>query len=243
MLNAYLAQVESLLDDFGNVEYSLANLTTYINDARVQIALSSESLRPSAQLVLVVGQESYPLSVMTFPAQPTPTAGLGGVANVRSANLQLPNNGLQRLETRAWEWFNTFYYAQPVKTPGPPTIFARLQPGLINGNFYINPPPDQAYTLQIGAVAYPIPLVDDTTTEALNAPWTEAVQYYSAYLALLSAQRRADAEVMWERYLSFEMRGTQLTTPTRLPGQYPGGGGAQAAGTHRQIAMPPPRGR
>ena len=88
-LNAYIAQVQSLLDDFGAVEYTVANLTGHINDARVQIALSSESIRQSAQLVLTEGQQNYNFSDITFVAAPSPPAGLAGVGAVRGARLQL----------------------------------------------------------------------------------------------------------------------------------------------------------
>jgi hypothetical protein len=234
LLTAYINQVQSLLDDAGAVEYTTTNLTTFINDARVQIALSSESIRQPAQLVLTAGQQSYAFSAMTFVSAPTLPGGLGGVANVRGARLQLPNGGQRRLQTRAWEWFSMFYLAVPAPTTGPPTIFARLQPGIL-GTLWVAPNPDQAYTLGIDSVAYPIPLVDDTTAEALQYPWTEAVQYFAAYLALLSAQRHSDALKMWQLYQSFEARGTQITTPSRLPGNYPGAGGAAEAGMHMPI--------
>lgn len=241
-LSGYLQQTQSLLDDFGNVEYTAANLTAYINDARVQIALSSESIRQPAQLVLTAAQQNYLFSAMTFTAAPTLPGGLAGVANVRGARLSLVNGGYKRLQTRAWEWFNTFYLSVPVPQTGPPTIFARLQPGIL-GTLWVAPIPDFAYTLAIDAVAYPVDLVDNTTAEALQYPWTEAVAYYAAYLALLSAQRRGDADVMWGRYMAFEGRGTQLTTPSRLPANYPGGGGALAAGTHMPITANRGQGR
>lgn len=241
-LSGYQQQVESLLDDFSNVEYTLGNLTTYINDARVQIALSSESIRQPAQLLTVLGQQNYNFATMTFTAAPTLPGGLAGVANVRGARLSMPNGGYRRLQTRAWEWFNTFYLSVPVPATGPPTIFARLQPGIL-GTLWVAPIPDGIYTLAIDAVGYPVPLVDDTTNEALQYPWTEAVQYFAAYLALLSAQRKSDADVMYQRYLSFEMRGTQLSTPSRLPANYQGGAGAAAAGAHRPIGQPPQRGQ
>ncbi len=182
-LNAYIAQVQSLLDDFGAVEYTVANLTGYINDARVQIALSSESIRQSAQLVLTAGQQNYNFSDITFVAAPSPPAGLAGVGAVRGARLQLGNGGYKRLQTRAWEWFNMFFLSVAAPTSGPPTIFARLQSGVL-GTLWVAPFPDAAYTLAIDAVAYPINLVDDTTPEALQYPWTET--YTTArYLDLL----------------------------------------------------------
>lgn len=240
-LAGYLSQVASLLDDFGNVEYTQANLTTYINDARVQIALAAECIRQPAQMALVQGVQSYLFSAATFVASPAaqPIVGLAGVANIRSCRLVLfsvnPQGqaGQRRVSIRAWEWFQNYYLASNIPTQGPPVVASRLQPG-ITGTLWVasaqGGPPDQAYTLNLDAVAYPIPLVTDATVEALPNPWTEAVQYYAAYLALLNAQRNSDADAMFARYEVFERRGTQMTTPSRTPGKYPGGQGAQLAG-------------
>lgn len=240
-LTGYLNQVASLLDDFGNVEYTQPNLITYINDARVQVALAAECIRQPAQFALVQGVQSYLFSAATFVASPAaqPIIGLAGVANVRSCRLVLFSQnpqgqaGQARVPIRSWEWFEAYYLASNIPKQGPPVVSTRLQPG-ITGTLWIasaaGGPPDQPYTLNVDAVAYPIPLADDTTAEALPKPWTEAVQYYAAYLALLNAQRNSDADAMFARYEVFERRGTQMTTPSRNPSKYPGGQGAQLAG-------------
>lgn len=231
-LTAYQTQVESLLDDFNNVEYTAANLTTYINDARVQIAGASESIRRECSLALTSAEQSYAFAAATKFA-----TGVAGLLSVRMARLQT-EGGFSRLEMRSWEWFNSYCLCKPVTPTGAPKTCAELQPG-INGELYFYPTPDIDYTAFLNGVCYPIALVDNTSVEALSYPWTEAVQYYSAYLALLNAQRSADANAMFARYKEFEMRATQMSTPSRLPRQYAGGAGARGAGMNMPITAPP----
>lgn len=227
-LNAYLAQTRSLLNDVGGVEYTDANLTTYINDARVQIALAAECIRQPATMNMVAGQQPYLFSDMTFVPAPSPIDGLGGVVTVRVARIALFSGGQRRIQMRSWEYLDTYFLSQIAPVAGPPECTAVLQPG-ISGTLWFAPAPDQAYPINIDSVAYPITLVDDSTDERLPYPWTEAVQYYAAYLALLNAQRTADAQAMFELYDQFQLRGTQITTPTRQPMSFPGGAGADAA--------------
>lgn len=231
-LFAYRAQVQSLLDDAGAVEYTVANLDTFINDARVQIAGASESIRSAATLNLVAAQQTYNFSDATGLA-----AGVAGVLVVRMVRIQNVGGGWNRVTTRPWEYFFTFRLCSVVPVTDTPTMAAQLNPG-VNGTLWFDPTPDQAYVTSLDAVGYPIPLVTDLTTEALSAPWTEAVQYYAAYLALLNAQRRADADAMWQRYELFQMRATQMTTPSRLARNRPGGEGARMAGQHTPLTGP-----
>lgn len=234
-LNAYLAQVESLLDDFGNVEYTTANLTTYINDARVQIAGASESIRAEAVFDLAAGTQSYPFSVAITPN--SASSGIAGLLSVRMTRLTT-SDGFAELEMRPWEWFYSYYLCAPTTASGVPAVCAEFQPG-IGGVLYFSPIPNANMVAFANGVCYPIALVTDSTVEALSAPWTEAVQYYAAYLALLNAQRRTDADAMFARYSTFETRATQMTTPTRLPRNYPGGRAARLAGQNMPITTPP----
>lgn len=109
------------------------------------------------------------------------------------------------------------------------------------GSIYVDPVPDSAYTFQLDCVCYPIDLVDDTTAEAIPYLWTDAVAYFAAYLALLSAQsqaRQADANRMFERYTEFVNRARRFSTPSVLNTSY-----AQNPSPTRvnQLGMSPPR--
>lgn len=234
MLFQYRQQTQRLLQDTVQALYNLADLDIYINDARLQISLAAECIRQPAQITMVQGQQSYAFSSATFTAAPTIPDGLGGVGNVRSALLVLVTQnaqgqfGQKRIPIRAWEWFESYYLAVNIPTQGPPKIAARLQPG-ISGTIWFAPPPDNAYQINLDAVAYPASLASDSDPEALPSPWTDAVPFYAAYLAHLSSQNLDAAAHMWGEYQKFELRGTQITTPSRTPYKYPGGMGAQGA--------------
>lgn len=236
-LYTYRFQTQRLLMDKIQAQYNVGDLDDYINTARVQIALATESIRQPASFDTVAGQQQYLFSDMAFTAAPSIPAGLGAVCNVRGANVLVPglNGGRKRLETRAWNWFSLFYLDVPVPPTGMPTIFARLQPG-VNGTIWVAPIPNIPYTIAVDAVSTPAPLNSDSDPEALSVPWTDAVPYYAAYLALLSSHDVDAAMAMFAEYQKFEQRGTQLTTPSRLPANYPGGAGAASAAAHNTLA-------
>jgi hypothetical protein len=73
-----------------------------------------------------------------------------------------------------------------------------------------------AYTLQLDCACYPQALALDTDVEALSYLWTDAVPYFAAYLALLSAQtgqRTQQAQQMFALYEQFAARARQFANP------------------------------
>jgi len=85
------------------------------------------------------------------------------------------------------------------------------------GSFYVSPLPDDVYQLNCNSVCYPISLIDDTTVEALPYFWTDAVPFFAAYFALMSAQtnaRMADAAQMYKgHYNEFMSRARRQSNP------------------------------
>lgn len=55
-----------------------------------------------------------------------------------------------------------------------------------NGSIKFYPIPDQSYQSQWDCLCLPSELIDDTSFEAIPEPWTKAVPFYAAHLALLS---------------------------------------------------------
>jgi len=133
---------------------------------------------------------------------------------------------------RSFEWFSIYELNNAAPAQGPPVRWSQLGQGAssapygsaVSGNLWIAPQPDGPYTLAVDAVCFPVPLVDDTTPEAIPYLWTDAVPYYAAYLAYLSAQspaRQADALRMFQIYQEFVGRARRFATPGVLPGIYP----------------------
>jgi hypothetical protein len=227
VLNAYLAATQNLLQSPGapTTLYSTANITTWVNTARGQLAGEAECVRRIATVTTTVGTRNYNFSSITIG-----DTSVAGVLHVRRISYNV-GTGQKWFRPRAWEWFDLFHLNNPVPVNGPPEVWSQYGQGSApsgtgsgaSGSFYLDPPPDLVYTLNCDCVCLPIALVDDTTVEALPYPWTDAVPYFAAYLALLSSQtsaRVADAERMFGYYTTFMQRARQFSNPSVNRGQY-----------------------
>ena len=216
MLATYLTQTAQLLQNPAAPAslYSSSDLTGWINTARGQLAIESECIRSLGSMTTTSGTKSYAFS--TIGIGTSSITGIQGIINVRMLALAY-SGGVAQLSPRSWEEFFSFFICQsPVLSNAQPTDWAQFQQG-VSGNIYFSPTPDATYTVTADAVGYPIPLVDDTTVESIPYPWTDAVPYFAAYLALLAAQssaRSADADRMMQRYHEFADRARQFSNPS-----------------------------
>lgn len=217
MLNNYLTATQNLLQNPGAPSslFTSANLTIYINTARGQLAGEAECIRYPGTINTVFGQRSYSFSSISTVA----VGGIQGVLNVRSIKYAL-GTGFQWINVQAWEWFDFLYMNNPAPAEGPPQSWSQYGQGASSqnigasatGSFYVDPLPDGAYTLTCDCVCFPIPLVDDTTAEVIPYLFTDAVPYFAAYLALMSAQtntRTEQAKGMLQLYKMFVTRARQ----------------------------------
>ncbi len=214
-LTAYETQTQALLQLPGAPQtlYPIANIDTWINIARGQLAGEGECIRYIATIPTVIGQRNYNFSALNTGV--SGTTGIKGVIHVRRSTYSIAS-GQTGVAPRAWPWFDLYYMNNPVPQNGPPKNWAQYAQG-VNGSFYLDPPPDAVYTLNCDCVTYPIPLVDDTTVEAIPYLWTDAVPFFSAYYALLSSQtsaRQADAERLFGHYQTFVNRARQFANPS-----------------------------
>ena len=228
MLTSYLTQTRSLLQLPGNNSTSLytdADLTRWINIARGQVAGEGECIRVSGRISTVIGQEAYNFSGINVG---TPAAsGVQGVIHVSSLHYGV-GNGQLWMTPRPWPWFSLYNRNTAVPQSGPPKEWSQFGQGAApsgvantsvnGGSFYVSPLPDDVYTLQCNTVCYPIALAQDTDVEALPYFWTDAVPFFAAYFALLSAQtnaRMADAAQMYKgHYNEFMERARKQSNPS-----------------------------
>ncbi len=211
MLNTYLTRTRNLLQNPGAPVplYSTPDLTNYINQGRGQLAGEGKCIRAIGTISTVANQRNY-----NFVGVTVPTSGVAGIINIRSLQYGV-GTGQKWINVRNWTYFNYYYLNNPVPDSGAPTNWSQLGEG-VSGNFYLDPIPDIAYTLYCDAICYPLDLVDDTSPEAIPYLWTDAVPYFAAYLAYLSAQapaRQNDAARMFEHYQTFVERARQASTP------------------------------
>jgi hypothetical protein len=221
MLNTYLQRTQNLLQNPAAPTslYATSDLTSYINVARGQLAGESKCIRAIGTISTVANQRSYNFSGVSVSSIP----GVAGILNIRSIQFGIAD-GQKWVNARGWTWFNYYHLNNPEPQKGQPAVWSQLGQG-VGGTFYIDPIPDTVYPLFCDVVGYPITLVDDTTVEAIPYLWTDAVPYYAAYLAFLSAQapaRQNDAARMFEHYQTFIERARQFATPDVNPTMYPG---------------------
>lgn len=220
MLNTYLTRTQQLLQNppAPTTLYSTADLTSYINVARGQLAGEGECIRFEASLPLVAGQRVYNFSSISL----TGSTGIQGVINIRTIWRSV-GDGRVFINPRSFEWFSLYHLNSVVPASGEPTDWSQYGQG-VTGSIYVDPLPDVAYTMPLDCVCYPIALVDDTTPEAIPYLWSDAIPYFSAYLALLAAQsaaRQADAQRMFDRYTMFVNRARRFATPSVQSFIYP----------------------
>ena len=208
--------------------YPLPSLTRWINLARGQLAGEGECIRVIATIPTVVGQRAYNFSTLNTGV--SATNGVAGAIHVRRISYNL-GTGQRWVTPRPWPWFEIFCLNNPNPINGAPATWAVYGQGssststgsASSGSFYLDPPPDAIYTLNCDCVCYPIPLVDDTTVEAIPYLWTDAVPFFSAYYALLSSQtnaRQADAERYLKIYETYVDRARKAANPSVLRWQY-----------------------
>ncbi len=203
-----------------------STIDSYVNTARLQVAADGECIRFPA--TVTVSAQSLAFSGITTNA----ANGVGSVLTVRSLKI---GNRLQ-ITIRSWEWFAA--YNLSMGRTGTPLEVAQQGQG-INGTLFFDPAPTapSPATIDLDTVCLPIVLLTDATVEAIPPLWTEAVPFYAAWLGLMSLQRQAAANVMMERYKEQMRRARQLSTPSELPDNLPGGAGAQAAAAHGSLSQ------
>lgn len=206
MLSSYVAQTQRLLHDPNGTLYPVPSLNVYVNEARQQIAIESQSVRGLIFYNLAANTQTVALSALT------PAAGVQAIFAYRQIW-----SGTVNLSIRDWT-----YFASYLLDAGAGLISrdcSQFGDGL-NAVIYTSPVGTALQVLRIDAVGLPIDLVDDTTLEALPVPWQNCVKYFAAYLAYLNSQRLPDAEKMFQLFELFLARARKMTKPTRLPDKY-----------------------
>ena len=235
MLSWYITQTQRLLQNpkAPSTLYSTADVTDWINIARGQLAGDAKCVRRIATIATVAGQQSYNFSALTIS-----DTSVAGAINIRRIYCG-QGTGQARLNPRPWEWFDLYHLNNINPQQGQPTVWAQYGQGsagigsitgigtgtMSSGSFYVDPIPDQVYTLNCDAECYPAALVADTDVECIPYLFSDAVPFFAAYYALLSSQtsaRQADAERLFNHYETFVGRARSAANPSVNRWQYEG---------------------
>ena len=125
-------------------------------------------------------QEEYPFSGVAL----APFPGVGSILSVRSVSF-VWNNWQWSASRVSFSKYQALIRQYVSSFFAPPVWCCQFGQGS-NGTLKLYPLPDQSYQMQFDALCLPLDLIDDTSYEAIPEPWTKAVPYYAAHLALLS---------------------------------------------------------
>jgi hypothetical protein len=231
----YLAQTNALLQNPlpSTPLYAQSDLVNYINLGRQQLALDTECIRYSAFTNIISGTQTYAFTSITS----VPT-GIGSLISILNVAPQASST-YQFAAPRPWPWFFRFYVQNASSfSTGTPTVWSVQGEGA-GGVLYLYPIPNVSVLYIIDGIYTPTNLLTSGgPPEVIPYPFTDAVPYYAAYYAYMSTQRQDDADRMKMRYKEFAQRGRQLSTPTVLPNNYPGGQGTIGASSRTNLSGP-----
>lgn len=163
----------------------------------------------------VANQEVY-----TFATANTFVQLTTGVSSILFVESVAVSWGALKPVLNQWNWndLQARVRAYPVIS-GQPAMWAQFGQGQ-SGSIYLQPVPTQALPMEFNCICTPIDLVDDTTAEAIPYPWTDAVPYYSAYLAFLNARRPEEARDKLNIYNMIMTRARAFSEPSFVPSYY-----------------------
>lgn len=195
----------------------------YDNNTTVTFTVVSGGAGAAATPVIkcnntVVGQEIYTFASLSTVVQAT--AGVQGVMGLRSIAVSW---GSLKPMLQKWVWsdFQAYLRSNNTGLQSWPAVWSQYGQGAA-GSIYVYPLPSTIAQWDWDTYCYPVKLVDDTTPEIIPYPWTDAIQYYAAYLAYDNSQRKGDADRMFATYERFMKRARALSEPDYVPDPYEG---------------------
>lgn len=166
--------------------------------------------------MMTVGQEVYTFASRNAAAQLTP--GVSAVQGVLSVAASW-GSSKPTLDRKTWGEFQANYRVWANGWLNNPAVWSQYGQGA-GASVYLAPIPSSAFSMDWDTFCTPLPLASDSDPEALPYPWTDAVQYFAAYLALENAQRSSDAAAKFAQYKTFMARGGAMSETPFIPSQY-----------------------
>ena len=199
MLAEYITQVQRLLNDRQGQFFDLPTVTEYINMSRRRIAAASACLRCLPEgTQSVPQQERYPFSAW-MPLVQGAMPGIESILSVRSFAMAIGPGGWKPLwRFLPWTDFQgrfRIYNRTFIGTISSPGWFSQYGSGP-NAELYLAPIPTTAQRIEVDLTLIPSDLVDDDDPEPIPYPWTDAVRFWAATMALLQQQRYQDAQAI-----------------------------------------------
>ena len=121
-----------------------------------------------------------------------------------------------------WSMFQAYCRAWNIGEQNYPTVWSQYGQGQ-NGSIYLYPIPSVIGQMDWDCYCVPIDLALDTDVEAIPHPFTEAVPYYAAFLAFMSAQNQDAAMNMRGLYKQQMAEARGFVSPPIIPDMYESG--------------------
>lgn len=204
-LSDYIVQVRRLLHDVSGNFWTDAQLTSYINAARLRLVRDSGCLRDLQTSATVANQEVY-----DYASLPKADRTLD-ILNINSyqGNTRIP------LRYLPWTQFNaSLRYTQ--NYIGQPIAFSNYG----QNKFYLGPVPGQVYVLELDTVITPEDLVDGSDVDEISVRYQSPVALRASHEAKYQEQSYGEAEIFEAQYKRelFNVINTAFTR--RIPNPY-----------------------
>jgi len=209
LLSEYRLECRRLLHDANGNFWTDAELNTFINDGRKKLAADTKCLRTLVTATLTTGQETYPIAT-TLSAYGSRAIDVLNIT-VIWGQTRIP------LIQMAWTQFNAQMRTW-VSQSSRPAAMSRM--GTSTGTIYIQPLPDQTYSSEWDIAYIPVDLVDDTTTEELQYPFTTPVAYYACYKAKEKEQSYGESETFQNAYKQKAIEAINQVYTRLMPNPY-----------------------
>lgn len=218
----YLPAVRSLLNDLQSQFYTDSTLTSFINRARIRVASTSGCVRMLVKAQTVANQEVY--NFASWDSLVAATPGVSYILNVRTIAIAIGPGGWKPMWRRVpWTDFQArfrIYNGTFMGTISEPGWWAQYAQG-DNGSIYLAPIPTQVNPLEADCTCIPLNLASDTDPEVIPEAWREAVNYWSAILAMFQQQRLEDAKALGAIFQAEMPWAAAVVCPTFVSTGYP----------------------
>lgn len=199
MLSQYISDTQNLLNDAQGQFFPASTLISYINRARRRVCYASGCLRlvPAGTRTHPL-QEIYPFAHWNSLVQQQ-MPGAQSILNCRTLAVSIGVGGWKPMWRRVvfsdfqarFRIYNGTFYG----TVNEPGWYSQLGKGPA-GALYLAPIPSTSNPIDVDLDLIPTPLLTDNDPEPIPMPWTDAVSYWAAVMALLQQQRAEDAKAM-----------------------------------------------
>lgn len=176
-------------------------------------ATSTANLSPMN--LLIEGQEVYPFSDIYLGQWP----GVDSVYAIKSASV-IYANYRYTLPMYAFSVYQSQIRQYPFQYSYVPTFCSQFGQG-VGGSFYAYPLPSQTYQWEFDCFCLPEDmLLDNSIPEVIPQPWTDAVQYMAAQLAMQEFQNFNAAKYYKQQFDERTLGYSQQARPGRSVNPY-----------------------